>query len=378
MKTLIMTVSTGWGHTSTAMAIETRLKERGMAAHTIDVYKYINSFVSETLDKSTALYTKVAPDIYRMIYDYLEGGVEVDQKNVFLLVNKLCAYKVAHLVEEYDPDILVCTHFFSAQLANELKRRGKTRARIVGIITDYTIHPYWETLTCVDSVITAGELLTYRAVKRGIPARRIQPLGIPVHPKFQQRMEKAEAKQLLGLRPDVPGVLMMGGGLGYGLSEGEVKRLLALRAPFELMVVCGRNRKQRSHMERLKREWGAKNLHVYGFVDNVQQMMDGADMLVSKPGGLTVSEALAKQLPMVVVNPIAGHEERNLEFLLNCGAAVSVTKTFPLDEAVHFLLETPGRLQHMRRAMEKVAKPNALEDICQYLIDLPQQGQVQL
>ena len=149
MKTLIMTVSTGWGHTSTAMAIETRLKERGMAAHTIDVYKYINSFVSETLDKSTALYTKVAPDIYRMIYDYLEGGVEVDQKNVFLLVNKLCAYKVAHLVEEYDPDILVCTHFFSAQLANELKRRGKTRARIVGIITDYTIHPYWETLTCV-------------------------------------------------------------------------------------------------------------------------------------------------------------------------------------------------------------------------------------
>ena len=80
-------------------------------------------------------------------------------------------------------------------------------------------------------------------------------------------MEKAEAKQLLGLWPDVPGVLMMGGGLGYGLSEGEVKRLLALRAPFELMVVCGRNRKQRSHMERLKREWGAKNLHVYGFVD---------------------------------------------------------------------------------------------------------------
>ena len=150
-------------------------------------------------------------------------------------------------------------------------------------------------------------------------------------------------------------------GLGYGLSEGEVKRLLALRAPFELMVVCGRNRKQRSHMERLKREWGAKNLHVYGFVDNVQQMMDGADMLVSKPGGLYArAKPWPSSCPWWWSTPLQGTKSGISEFLLNCGAAVSVTKTFPLDEAVHFLLETPGRLQHMRRAMEKVAKPDAL------------------
>ena len=108
MKTLILTVSTGWGHTATAMAIEARLRQMGGGAHTIDVYKYINNFISETLDKSTAIYTKVAPDIYRLVYDYLEGGVEVDQKNIFSLVNRLCSYKLARLVEDYDPDVIMC------------------------------------------------------------------------------------------------------------------------------------------------------------------------------------------------------------------------------------------------------------------------------
>lgn len=378
MKALILTVSTGWGHTATAMAIETRLRETGAAAHTIDVYKYINSFISETLDKSTALYTKVAPDIYRLIYEYLEGGVEVDQKNAFQFINKLCSYKLAHLVEEYDPDIIVCTHMFSAQLAHELKRRGKTRARVVGIITDYTIHPYWETLTCVDYVITASEALTYRAVKRGIPARRIRPLGIPVHPKFNTALTKEEARRKLGLRQGCPVVLMMGGGLGYGLAGNEVERLLALRENFELVIVCGRNKKQQRQFEKYKEEHGAQNLHVLGFVDNVQELMDASDFLVSKPGGLTVSEAMAKQLPMVVVNPIAGHEERNLEFLLNCGLAVSATKTFPLDEAVNFLLTTPHRLEEIRRSIQIMAKPHALDDICQFLMELPLNTRIDL
>lgn len=378
MKALILTVSTGWGHTATAMAIETRLKEMGAGAHTIDVYKYINSFIAETLDKSTALYTKVAPDIYRLIYEYLEGGVEVDQKNVFQFVNKLCSYKLAHLVGEYDPDIIVCTHVFSAQLANELKRRGKTRARIVGIITDYTIHPYWETLTCVDHIITASEALTYRAVKRGIPARRIRPLGIPVHPKFNTALPRAEAREKLGLRPEGRVVLMMGGGLGYGLAGSEVDRLLSLREDFELVIVCGRNKKQQKQFEKYKEEHFARNLHVLGFVDNVQELMDAADLLVSKPGGLTVSEAMAKRLPMVVVNPIAGHEERNLEFLLNCGLAVSATKSFPLDEAVNFLLTMPHRLEEIRRSIGIMAKPHALEDICRFLMEMPLNTRVEL
>lgn len=371
MKILLMTVSAGQGHTAAATALEARLRQLGAAAHTIDVYQYINSFIAETLDKSTALYTKVAPDIYRMVYDYLEGGVEADQTNVFQLINKLCAYKMSRLTEEYDPDVILCTHVFAAQLADELKRRGKTRAYLAGVVTDYTIHPYWETLPRLDWLIVAAEPLIYRAVKRGIPARRIKALGIPIHPKFREKLEKKEARRLLGLNPEGPAALMMGGGLGYGLSLEEADRLLDLRPDFQLMAVCGRNQKQLRRFEQYQRETGRKNLRVYGFVENVQQMMDAADLLISKPGGLTVTEALAKELPMAIVSPIAGHEERNLEFLLNCGMAVSASKTFPLDEAVHLLLSSPGRLEQMRQAVRAQARPRALEDICQFLLSLP-------
>ncbi len=371
MKALLMTVSAGQGHTAAATAVEARLRQLGAAAHTIDVYQHINSFIAETLDKSTALYTKVAPDIYRMVYDYLEGGSEADQTNVFQLVNRLCAYKMSRLTEEYDPDVILCTHVFAAQLADELKRRGKTRAHIVGVVTDYTIHPYWETLPRLDWLIVAADPLIYRAVKRGIPPERIKALGIPVHPKFRERLNQTEARLLLGLNPEGPTALMMGGGLGHGLSLEEADRLLDLRPDFQLMAVCGRNQKQLRRFEEYRRERGRENLRVFGCVDCVQQMMDAADLLISKPGGLTVTEALAKELPMVIISPIAGHEERNLEFLLNCGMAVSVSKTFPLDEAVHLLLSSPGRLEQMRQAVRAQAKPCALEDICQFLLDLP-------
>ena len=297
MKALLMTVSAGQGHTAAATAVEARLRQLGAAAHTIDVYQHINSFIAETLDKSTALYTKVAPDIYRMVYDYLEGGSEADQTNVFQLVNRLCAYKMSRLTEEYDPDVILCTHVFAAQLADELKRRGKTRAHIVGVVTDYTIHPYWETLPRLDWLIVAADPLIYRAVKRGIPPERIKALGIPVHPKFRERLNQTEARLLLGLNPEGPTALMMGGGLGHGLSLEEADRLLDLRPDFQLMAVCGRNQKQLRRFEEYRRERGRENLRVFGFVDCVQQMMDAADLLISKPGGLTVTEALAKELP---------------------------------------------------------------------------------
>ncbi len=371
MKVMILTVSTGYGHTATANAIADRLTEMGNQAQVVDVYKYINSFISETLDKSTTLYTKVAPDIYRVIYDYLEGGVEVDQKNVFQLVNKLCAYKFFHLVKAFDPDVIVCTHLFAAQLAHEIKRKGKTRARLVGIITDYTIHPYWETVTSVDYIITASEMLTLRAVKRGIPHQKILPFGIPVHPKYRMALSKYQAREKLGLKLNAKVILLMGGGLGFGIDEDEVRKIFELNSDCEVMAVCGRNEKQRLRFEKMKQEYNYINLHPYGFVDNVQEMMDAADFLISKPGGLSVSEALAKNLPMIVINPIAGHEERNLEFLLNSGVAIYSTKTFPLDEAVNFFLQSPRRLETIRESIAEIAKPDALEKICDFLTNMP-------
>ena len=368
MGVLILTVSTGFGHTATALSIERRLQDKGISTKIIDVYQYANKLISETLDKSTALYAKYTPEVYRLIYQYLDSGALDDRFNLMSFINALCTFRFERLIRELDPDFIICTHVFAAQLVHELKKKGRCRAELLGICTDYTIHPYWETLTTMDHFVIASESLIYRAVKKGIRREIIHPFGIPVHPKFYRSVSRQEARRRLGYDEDSRVILLMGGGLGYGMVDGQAGRILSVRQKLELAVVCGNNTRQRAEFEKIRDKMPFAKIHVYGFVDNVNDMMDAADLLVSKPGGLTVTEALLKGLPMVVINPIAGHEERNLEFLLNQGACVRADRSFPLDEAVAMLLSDHRRVEDMKRRIECLAKPNAGQDLVDFVV----------
>ncbi len=214
MGVLILTVSTGFGHTATALSIERRLQDKGISTKIIDVYQYANKLISETLDKSTALYAKYTPEVYRLIYQYLDSGALDDRFNLMSFINALCTFRFERLIRELDPDFIICTHVFAAQLVHELKKKGRCRAELLGICTDYTIHPYWETLTTMDHFVIASESLTYRAVKKGIRREIIHPFGIPVHPKFYRSVSRQEARRRLGYDEDSRVILLMGGGLG--------------------------------------------------------------------------------------------------------------------------------------------------------------------
>lgn len=369
MQVLILTVSAGYGHTATARSIEQRLAERGISAECIDVYQYVNKLISETIDKSTALYAKYTPEVYRLIYQYLDSGSIDERFNLVSFINALCTYRFEKLLRELNPDFIICTHVFAAQLVHELKRKGRCRAELLGICTDYTIHPYWETVSTMDYFVIASEALIYRALKKGIRRETIYPFGIPVHPKFYRASDKQQARQKLGFSPDSRVVLLMGGGLGYGLVDDEAGKILSVRQQIELAVVCGNNQRQRAEFERMRDKLPFAKIHVYGFVDNVHEMMDAADILVSKPGGLTVTEALLKGLPMVAINPIAGHEERNLEFLLNQGACVRAEKTFPVDEAIAMLLSDARRVEDMKRRIACLARPDAGKNLTDFVAE---------
>ncbi len=369
MQVLILTVSAGYGHTATARSIEQRLAERGISAECIDVYQYVNKLISETIDKSTALYAKYTPEVYRLIYQYLDSGSIDERFNLMSFINALCTYRFEKLLRELNPDFIICTHVFAAQLVHELKRKGRCRAELLGICTDYTIHPYWETVSTMDYFVIASEALIYRALKKGIRRETIYPFGIPVHPKFYRASDKQQARQKLGFSPDSRVVLLMGGGLGYGLVDDEAGKILSVRQQIELAVVCGNNQRQRAEFERMRDKLPFAKIHVYGFVDNVHEMMDAADILVSKPGGLTVTEALLKGLPMVAINPIAGHEERNLEFLLNQGACVRAEKTFPVDEAIAMLLSDARRVEDMKRRIACLARPDAGKNLTDFVAE---------
>lgn len=373
MRVMILSVTAGFGHHATAKAVSDMLRERGAVVETVDVYAYISKIVKETIDKGYLFTSKHTQELYRLAYLLAENrgtGYFSTRMSIINIVNALGATKFARVVNDFAPDSIVCTHVFAAQLVDDLKKRYLLSAPAIGIITDYTLHPYWEEVPRIEFIVTASELLTHRALKKGIAASRILPFGIPIHPKFNQPISPEEARNRLGLALDRPTILMMGGSMGYSDNKKLIQQLELCNIPFQLMVVCGNNKKQYAEMLNMKEQLhGPCTLYPYGFVTNVEEMMSAADCIITKPGGLTVSEALAKNLPMILVNPIPGHEERNVEFLLNNGMACLVTKTFPVDEAVYHLFKSPQRLRTVRETMHAIAHPDATERLCNFILN---------
>ena len=372
MRVMILSVTAGFGHHATAKAVADMLREKGAIVDTVDVYAYLSKIVKETIDKGYLFTSKHTQELYRLVYLLAENhgsGYFTKPIPIINIVNALGASKFARIVNDFAPDAIVCTHVFAAQLVDDLKKRELLTAPTVGIITDYTLHPYWEDVPRIEYIVTGSELLTHRAIKKGIDASRILPLGIPIHPKFCTPISQEDACARIGIDPDRPTILMMGGSMGYSNNKKLIRQLNLCGIPFQLLVVCGNNKKQYGEMLQMKESLsGPCVLHPYGFVTNVEEMMSAADCIITKPGGLTVSEALAKNLPMILVNPIPGHEERNVEFLMNNGMACLVTKTFPVDEAVYHLFRSPHRLRTVRETMSAIAHPDATERLCDFIL----------
>ena len=373
MRVLILSVTAGYGHHATAKAIGDMLKSKGAEVHTLDVYAYISNLIKTTIDKGYLFSSKHMQTLYRLVYQLAENnGASYFSSGpgIINIINALGASKFAKVLQGYTPDVILCTHVFAAQMVDELKKRKKlSDIKTIGIVTDYTLHPYWEDVPRVQYIVTASELLTFRCVRRGIPEERLLPFGIPVHPKFNQPLAREQAAAQLGIDPSMRTLLLMGGSMGYAGHVKTLEKLTALGFPLQLLVVCGNNHKMQTRIEQFVASYqGNCIVRPYGFVHNVEVMMSASDCIVSKPGGLTVSEALAKNLPMLLVDPIPGHEERNVEFLVNNGMAALVTKHFPIDEAVYELFANPTRLQTVRQTMKAVAHPDATERLADFVL----------
>ena len=256
----------------------------------------------------------------------------------------------------------VCTHIFAALLVTYIKSKHDLRAKTVGVVTDFTIHPYWEDSE-LDYYVIASEVLIIQGMKKGFPESKFLPIGIPISPKFEKKMNKQEARERLGIE-DKPTILVMSGSMGYGNIEKEIVQLDKLDLDFQIAVICGNNKKMKEKIDRLKL---SKRIYSFGYVDNVDVFMDACDCMITKPGGLTTSEALAKKIPLIINNPIPGQEDRNVEFLLNAGVAVKASKTFPLDEAVYEMLINNERRILCKQAARFLGKPRSTRDLIEFV-----------
>ena len=370
MKGLIFSITAGQGHNQTAKVLSDYLNASGVECSYMDVFEYINPLLSESVSKLYLMSSKNMPQIYGGGYRMCEKRDAGANHMLPKMTNAFLAKRLLKLVRKEKPDVIICTHVFAALLVTYLTGHIDIQTHTIGIVTDFTIHPYWED-TNLDYYVTASELLTNQGVKKGIPEYKFKPFGIPIDPKFSRRKDKKEARKELGLE-DKDTVLVMSGSMGFGNVLEEIKELDRLNLDYQIVTICGNNKKLKSQIDKLEMK---KTVYNYGYVNNVDIFMDAADCIVTKPGGLTTSEALAKGLPMIMNNPVPGQEDRNVEFLLNAGAAMKVSKTFPIDDAIYNLFINKERRKNLDGSIKSLQKPDSTMDLVSFIIDLIQNKQ---
>lgn len=366
LKVLILSISTGQGHHATGQAIQNTFGEMGITCDTLDAYEYIEPLLSEFVSKgylfSAAYAKRISSKVYNIV---VNKNKPVKKYSVPKITNTVWAKDLKHYIQEHAPDVIICTHVLAATLVNIMKERQWTNAITVGIVTDFTVHPLWEEARLLDYYVTPSELLEFQMSKKGLDIGKMLPYGIPIKPKFSERMDRSEARKQLNLDLHKLTILLMSGSMGYGKINESIEKLDKLDIDFQVIVVCGNNKRMLKKVKELSTQ---KKFHIYGYVDNVDVMMDASDCIVTKPGGITSSEALAKGLPMIMINPIPGHEMRNAEFMLNNGLALYATKSFPLEEAVFSLFKHPERISYLRSTIDIFGRQNSTQNLCDFLV----------
>ncbi len=370
MKILILSVTAGEGHNATAKALREEFEHLGAECTILDTFQYISPHLAKFLSEGYLLVTEKARHAYEVGYRLAENR-SAGERAVQELVDMAFAGDIADYINGDDYRVILFTHPFAGMILDYLKKQNMLAIPTVGILTDFTFHPYWEDCTLNDYVVTPAEGLLLQGIRKGFREEQILPYGIPIKPDFLTKIPKDEARLHLGLDEDKTTVLIMGGSMGYGNMLKTVRQIdeIAYGADFQMIVVCGNNKEVKAELDEALPTFSHRVLTT-GFVNYVSLLMDAADCIVTKPGGLTTSEALTKGLPMIIVNPIPGQEQRNTEFLLNNGAAFAASPTCSVVECLYQLLTSPVRKRAMEDCVGALAKTGATERVCRFVLEL--------
>lgn len=310
---------------------------------------------------------KTVPQMYRYIYGRAERATEAGPFRTW--AHQFAAGNLRPLIVAERPDAVVCTHAFPCGVMAEYKKTYPDAPPIYGVVTDFAVHGYWMHGN-VDGYAVATEAIRRKMISRGIRGDRIRVSGIPVDPRFARSRETRDAlRARLGVSADRQMVLIMGGGLGLGPIETMIRSLDVEAARVCAVVIAGRNAKLEARALAAGRAVGYP-LRVLRFVDNVDEYMHAADLLLTKPGGLTTAEALVAGVPMVLFKPLPGQEERNVRYLTESGAAECPTSAKALRNVLRELLTDDARRLRMRAAIAQVARPNAAQDVARAIVAL--------
>jgi processive 1,2-diacylglycerol beta-glucosyltransferase len=373
MKILITYAYAGVGHKKAAMAIEKALAQMNnpkLEVRNIDVLDYTNDFFKASYPNVYLFMINKTPTFWGLAYYLLDTRlVDFFMAPLRRFTHRLNSKKFIEFIKSEKPDVVISTHFLPSEIISRMKDRGEFKGKLVNVVTDFISHSFWMARSS-DYFIGAIQKTKADLLSRGVPEEKIKIFGIPCDPIFSISKGKDSLIKQLGIEPDLFNVLIMSGGFG----TGPMKEIIAeindmapdIRDKMQLIAICGKNEVLFQELNKIASGLKVK-VKPFGYMNNVDEFMEVSDIIVTKPGGLTISEALSKTLPMIIVQPILGQETRNCDILTGYGTAVKAGNTKEVCEFIKEFASSPERMIGTRTRIKLLRYPDAAKNIADFV-----------
>ena len=366
---LVLSVSAGNGHVRAAQALVATAEQQwpDCSAVHVDAMAHVAPGFRKVYTDWYIQLVNRAPEVWSYLHQKSDSTPHTaTSQRLRRGIERLSTTALLREIHRQRPDAIVCTHFLPAELLMREQNRGRIGCPVWLQVTDFDLHNMW-IVPGMAGYFAATEEVAFRMRARGLPADRVHVTGIPVMPAFSQPDAPALARDAcvsaLGLDPARRVLLMVSGGAGVGDLPSMVRRVLALQgADFQVIAVAGRNAAAHAALQELERAHPGR-LRAIGFTGEMEKLMAAADLVVTKPGGLTISECLALGRPMLLASPIPGQEEHNAGYLMEEGAAWLAYDAIGLEYKVARLMAMPAKVEAMAARSRALGRPRAARDV---------------
>ncbi len=357
-KLLILTASTGEGHNQAAKNIDNEFSKMGYECHRVDMFKSTNKSMDVLMADGYRMLASNLPKMYGTLYHQCD--TELFNSLIARRILKVTELRLHKIIHRMNPDLIIATHPFAVPVMGNMKKKGRCTQPYIQVVTDFKAH-YAYVDNHVDAYITASEFTKNSLISRGIPEHKIFAYGIPVKHDFINKIENP-LNRIHGI--DRFELLIMGGSMGLRPIKNVVSEVAENPRNIHMTVVCGNNRILKASLERRFFEYVQNGrMEILGFVSHIPELMAKSHVIITKPGGLTSSEAINMSIPMLIPFSIPGQEQENTDFLVNSGMALAVAGADDINEKINQLMDQPVLYEEMISNMANMSKNYSISKI---------------
>lgn len=374
MRILIFYASYGGGHLSAAKSIKEYIEKnyKDNVVELCDCMKYINKPIEKLTTDAYKIMAKDAPKAWGMIYKLSDKGPIFHISN---FNNEVMSYKLNKMFKEFKPDIVISTHPFSTQMSAYLKKTGKINCKIASVMTDFASQNQWLVGNkYIDYIFVSNEEMKQSIIKKGIDEKKVYATGIPLSSRFKEKYDKKAIHKEFNLDENKKTILFFGGG-EFGLAKETTQKILRefvknFKDEYQIVIISGKNEKIYDKFKNIVREENKeKSAIVIEYSNKIPELMSISYIVVTKPGGLTSTESISSNLPIIIINPIPGQEEENATYLEKKNVAIWLHDTDDLQDKISKILRDSELINNMKENTKKIANVNSTRDIVEKILN---------